>query len=129
MRVSLKRVICNKYRTDTNELKIARLHPKIENEIYKNMSLQNDGEPIIRLSPDTLTKIQLAIRDTVTQMFREGYPPVIVTQPQIRRAVFEIAQPVNKNIAVLSTRELVADIEVGMFAQVSIEEQVPVGAG
>lgn len=126
VRQSLKRVICNKYKTEDKELFILRVHPKIENEIYKNLSTERDGEPIIRLNPDVLNKIQIAVRDCVSEMYRSGYPPVIVTQPQIRRALWEICQYVNKNIAVLSSRELVSDLDIHMFMQVSLEEKVPV---
>ena len=121
IRQSLKRVICNKYKTEDNELHVLRVNPKVENEIYKNMSLEKDGEPVIRLNPDMLNKIQLAIRDQATLMYQNGFAPVIVTQPQIRKAVWEIAQSVNKNIAVLSSRELVSDIDIHLFGQIEVQ--------
>ncbi len=128
VRQSLKRGICNKYKTDEKEMFVIRINPKIENEIYKNMSTERDGEPVLRLNPDVLNKIQIAIRDKVQDMYKEGYPPVIVTQPQIRRAVWEICQYINKNIAVLSTRELVNDLDITLFGQVMIEEKVSVSS-
>lgn len=124
VRQGLKRVICNKYKTDQNELYILRIHPKLENEVYKNMSLEKDGEPVIRLNPDSLNRIQTAIRDKITEMYQGGFAPVIVTQPQIRKAVWEICQYVNKNIAVLSSRELVSDIDIHLYGQIMIDSKI-----
>jgi flagellar biosynthesis protein FlhA len=126
VRQSLKRAICNKFIDENKKMYILRLNPKIENEVYKNLSFERDGSPVIRLGPDKLQKIQMAIRDRVTEMFEQGHPLVIITQPPVRRAFWEICQHINRNISVLSTRELVPDIEIVLFGQVSTEEKVGV---
>ena len=127
VRQSLKRTICNRYVDEQSKLHILRIHPKIENEIYKNISLEADGNPVVRISPDSLQKIQYAIRDKVTSMYENGFAAVIVTQPPVRRGLWEVCQHVNRNIAVLSTREIVPDIEVVLFGQVAVEEREKVG--
>lgn len=124
VRQSLKRVICNKYVDEQKRIHILRVHPKIENDIYKSISIEQDGTPVVRLNPESLQKIQSAIRDKVMEMYEAGFQPVIVTQPPVRRALWEICQHINKNIAILSTREIVSDIEIILFGQVTIEEKV-----
>ncbi|MCG8572414.1 MAG: flagellar biosynthesis protein FlhA [Spirochaetes bacterium] len=123
VRQSLKRAICSKYKNVEDKLFILRIHPQIENEIYKNIENDKDGEPIIRLKPEVLNKIQLLIRDKVSAMFEDGHIPVIITQPVIRRAVWEICQYINRNIAVLSTRELIPDIEIVLFDQITLVKE------
>jgi flagellar biosynthesis protein FlhA len=127
VRQALKRAICNKYVDDTKKLYILRIHPKIENEIYKNLSFEADGAPVIRLNPESLNRIQVAIRDKVSLMFEQGHPLVIITQPPIRRALWEICQHVNRHISVMSTREVISDIEITLFGQVVIEEKEKAG--
>lgn len=129
VRQALKRVICAKYKTDDNKLYILRIDPDIENAVYKNMETESDGEPVIRLKPEILNRVQMLIKDTVERMFGEGYALVIVTQPPVRKAFWEICQYVNRNIAVLSTRELVSDMEIVLFDQITAKqrEEAPVG--
>ena len=124
MRQSLRRSICNKYIDDDKKLHILRVHPKIENDIYKSITIEQDGTPIVRLNPEALQKIQSVIRDKIMEMYEAGYQPLIVTQPPVRRALWEICQHINKNIAVLSTREITSDIEIVLFGQIILEELV-----
>ncbi|MBP7553793.1 MAG: FHIPEP family type III secretion protein, partial [Spirochaetes bacterium] len=100
-----------------------RVHPKIEQEIYKNMELDKEGFPILRLRPDVLHLIQNAIKDKVTEMFEKGFQPVIVTQPQIRKALWEICSHIHKSIAVLSTKELLPDVDLILFGQIAVEDK------
>jgi len=124
VRQSLRRSICNKYIDDDKKLHILRVHPKIENDIYKSITIEQDGTPIVRLNPEALQKIQSVIRDKIMEMYEAGYQPLIVTQPPVRRALWEICQHINKNIAVLSTREITSDIEIVLFGQIILEELV-----
>lgn len=123
VRQALKRVICNKYLMEERKLNILRVHPKIEQEIYKNMELDKEGFPILRLRPDVLHLIQNAIKDKVTEMFEKGFQPVIVTQPQIRKALWEICSHIHKSIAVLSTKELLPDVDLILFGQIAVEDK------
>ncbi len=124
VRQSLKRVICGKYIDEQKKLHILKVHPKIEQEIYKSVSVEADGTPVVRLNPESLQRIQSSIRGKVMEAYEEGFQPVIVTQPPVRRALWEICQHINKNIAVLSTREIVTDVEIILFGQIALEESV-----
>ncbi|HOJ63106.1 MAG TPA: flagellar biosynthesis protein FlhA [Spirochaetota bacterium] len=127
VRIALKRVISNKFADISKKIHVLRVNPKIENEIYKNIEFEKDGTPVIRLKPDVLHSIQIAIKNKVTEMFNSGYAPLILTQPPIRRAMFEICYHINRHISVISTREIVPDVEVVLFGQISIEEKERVG--
>ncbi len=128
VRMSLKRMISHRFMDEQKRINILRFEPKIENEIYKNISHDSDGFPVLRMSPDILHKIQKAVKEKVSEMFNQGYPPIIVTQPPVRRAVWELVKFVDKHITVLSTRELIAECEVNMFGQIIIEEKKTVNA-
>jgi len=128
VRSSLKRVVSQKFMDENKRMYILRFEPKIENEIYKNISRDNDGFPVMRLNPDLLHRIQKATRDKVTDMANQGHPMVIVTQPPVRRAVWEIVKHIDRQIAVLSTRELMPECEVNMFGQILVEEKKTVNA-
>jgi len=125
IRYSLRRSISMKYIDDENKLYILRFNPDIENDIYRNLNMADDGSPIITLRPDAVHNIQNAVRGKVIEMVNKGYPPVILCQPPVRRAIWEITRYVNKNIAVISTREVMPNIELTLFSQITLEEKVP----
>jgi flagellar biosynthesis component FlhA len=57
-------------------------------------------------------------------MFNDGYLPVILCQPPVRRAVWNICKHINRNITVLSTREIISNIEIVLYGQIFLEEKV-----
>jgi flagellar biosynthesis protein FlhA len=124
IRQALRRSITAKYTDDENKLYVLRFHPSIENEVYKNMSTGDDGMPLLTLKPDYIHNLQNAIKDKVKEMVAKGYPPVIVCQPPVRKAFWELSRHVNRNISVLSTRELVSGIEVVLFGQIAFDDKV-----
>ena len=124
IRTSLKRSICNKFINEENKLYVLRFDPKIENNIYKNLNISEDGTPIVTLKPDEMINLQKAIKDKVMEMFNDGYLPVILCQPPVRRAVWNICKYINRNIAVLSTREIISNIEIVLYGQIFLEEKV-----
>jgi flagellar biosynthesis protein FlhA len=128
VRQGLKRAICNKYMDNESRIHVIRLHPKIENEIYRNMTAGGDGFPSISLKPDLVHNLQNTIKNKIKEMFDRGYPPVILCQPPVRRAIWEICRNVNRNIGVISTREIVPKVELVLFGQVELEEKVAEGA-
>src|SRR4030042_1931345 len=110
IRAALKRSICSKYVTEENKLYILRFDPKIENNIYKNLNIAEDGMPVVTLKPDEMVNIQNAIKNKVKEMFDKGYLPVILCPPPVRREIWNICKYINKNIVVLSTREIISNI-------------------
>jgi flagellar biosynthesis protein FlhA len=126
VRQSMKRVICSRFMDDQKKMVVLRLDPVIENEIYKNQTFDAEGNIMLRLNPDYLSRLQVAIRDRVTEMFGQGYPPVILCQPQIRRGLWQVCYQVNRMISVVSVREIVADAELEMYAQIALVEEAPV---
>ncbi|MBN2546211.1 MAG: flagellar biosynthesis protein FlhA [Spirochaetes bacterium] len=124
VRFALKRAVCSKFVDDKNQLNVLRFLPEIENEIYKNLSQQEDGSPVLTLRPNYVIKIQEAVKGKIKEMFEKGLAPVILCQPPVRRAIWEIIKHVNRNISVLSTREIISDIEVVLFGQIIPEEKM-----
>lgn len=124
IRYALRRAICSKFIDEENKIYVLRFLPEIENEIYKNLSTGDDGAPVISLRPNYIFKLQASVKEMIKTMFEKGYPPVILCQPPVRRAIWEIVKHVNRNINVLSTREIIPNIEVVLFGQIAIEEQV-----
>ena len=124
IRTALKRAICTRFLDDENKLHILRFDPAIENEIYKNLGSREDGSPIITIRPDYLNELQNVIKEKITNMFEEGYPPIILCQPPVRRAVWDICKHINRNIVVISTREIISNIEVVLFGQILLKEKV-----
>ncbi len=124
IRTSLKRSLCTKYINEENKLYILRFDPKIENNIYKNLNITEDGTPVVTLKPDDMIALQNAIKNKITDMFNQGFLPVILCQPPVRRAVWNICKHINRNIAVLSTREVISNVEVVLYGQIFLEEKV-----
>lgn len=123
VRVSLKRVISNKFTDPDKKIHVLRVNPKIENEIYKNLEFEKDGTPVVRLRPDILHSLQIAIKEKITEMFKIGYLPLILTQTPVRRALWEICYNINRNISVISTREITNEVEVVLYDQINLDEK------
>ena len=124
LRQALKRAISVKFIDDENKLYVLRFHPDIENQVYKNLNFDDEGAPLLTLKPDYIHSIQNAVKEKISEMVKKGYPPVIICQPPVRKAFSEICRQVNKNIAVISTREIIPNIEIVLFGQILLEEKM-----
>ncbi len=128
VRGALKRVICNKYADDNRRIYVLRLNPKIENEVYKNISIDAEGTPVVRIAPVNIQKLQMMIKDKVVEVINSGHAPVILTEPAVRRAFWEICQQINRNIVILSSKEIIKDVDVVFLGQIGAEEKIPAGS-
>lgn len=126
IRQSLRRALTNKFVED-GKMFVLKFDPAIENEVYKNLAVDNDGEPVIRLHPDYLHKLQIAISEKVSDMINKNLPAIILCQAPVRRAFFEICYRINSGISVLSMNEIIADVNVELFGQITLEK-VPVNS-
>ncbi|MCH5150955.1 MAG: FHIPEP family type III secretion protein, partial [Spirochaetales bacterium] len=77
IRQGMKRVICNKYKTEDNELFVLLMDSDIEKLISQSIRETEDGEPVVGLTPKALRAIQQAVTDAVVKMQSEGFPALI----------------------------------------------------
>lgn len=123
IRQGMKRVICNKYKTDDNELFVLVVDHDIERLIEQSVRETEDGEPVVGLKPNALRAIQQAIANAVTHVQSEGYPALVVTNSRIRRAVWELCRTVNKSIAVISNEEVAGDLRFTIYGKIELPKK------
>lgn len=123
IRQGMKRVICNKYKTEDNELFVLLMDSDIEKLISQSIRETEDGEPVVGLTPKALRAIQQAVTDAVVKMQSEGFPALIITNSRIRRAVWELCRTVNRNIAVISNEEVAGDLKLTIYGRIELPKK------
>lgn len=123
IRQGMKRVICNKYKTDDNELFVLLMDSDIEKLIAQSVRETEEGEPVVGLMPKALRAIQQAIADAVVKIQSDGFPALIITNSRIRRAVWELCRTVNKNIAVISNEEVAGDLKLTIYGRIELPKK------
>lgn len=123
IRQGMKRVICNKYKTDDNELFVLLIDSDIEKLILQSIRETEEGEPVVGLMPKALRAIQQAIANAVGKIQSEGFPALIITNSRIRRAVWELCRTVNKNIAVISNEEVAGDLKLTIYGKIELPKK------
>ncbi|MBI3861716.1 MAG: flagellar biosynthesis protein FlhA [Planctomycetia bacterium] len=131
-RHSLSRTICQQYRDKENVLRVITLDPALEDILAAGVEYGERGM-IIKLSPQVSEAVTRGIAAQLEHLTGPGYPPVVLTTPQIRSALRQITSSALPNLAILSLNEVTRDTHVESAGQVGIDvlnkDKRPVMAG
>jgi flagellar biosynthesis protein FlhA len=125
VRVALSRVICSRYLDDENRLHVLTLHPELERRCLEATVHTTQG-PVCGLQVGLTMRILTAVRDLVEKGMRAGAHPVVLTSPQVRRAVRQLLSRDFPTVPVLSHAEIPAGVEVEVLGQVTAELEASV---
>ncbi|NLX60436.1 MAG: flagellar biosynthesis protein FlhA [Phycisphaerae bacterium] len=111
VRNSLARSLCDQYVGADGVLRVVTLDPALEDRISAHIE-HNERGSFLTMPPDVARNVAREIADAVRPLVNGGYPPVVLTSPQIRAQVKRIADTVLPNLAVLSFNEIVRGVKV-----------------
>jgi flagellar biosynthesis protein FlhA len=120
VRHSLSRTICQQYRDRDRVLRVVTIDPAVEDIIAAGVDFGERGLNI-KLSPQVAESVSRGVSEQVNALTAAGYPPVLLTTPQIRAALRQITAAAMPALAVLSLNEVTRDTQVESTGQVGIE--------
>jgi len=118
VRRRLARTLSTRYRDDQRCLRVVTMDPELEDRILAGVQHGERGFSI-RLSPQSIQRICDLIGHQVEYLARTGYPPLIVTDPEIRPALKQITVANLPRLVVLSYDEITSDTVVEAVRNVS----------
>jgi flagellar biosynthesis protein FlhA len=111
VRSRLARTISLRYRSADSKLWVATLPVSIEEQIRNGYEFQDDGIQV-RMTPASVEIIAMQIRRQLTQLKRAGHRPILLVNPQIRKASHSIVTQTMPDVIVLSYAEITSDTTV-----------------
>jgi len=120
VRHSLSRTICQQYRDRDRVLRVVTLDPAVEDIIAAGVDFGERGLNV-KLSPQVAEAVARGVADQINALTAAGFPPVLLTTPQIRAALRQITSAALPALAVLSLNEVTRDTLVESTGQVGIE--------
>jgi flagellar biosynthesis protein FlhA len=119
VRMALRRMITNSYRSSDNHMNVFTLDPQTEKFLSDNVQATKQGLMLV-LPPAKGEVLISKIKTTCEMMGREGLTPVLLVSPNIRLALRRYVQGTIPNIVVISYSEVLPDVEVYSKQAVSI---------
>lgn len=120
VRHALSRTICQQYRDKERVLRVVTLDPALEDIVAAGVEYGERGLKI-KLSPQVSEAIVRDVVENIDQLTSAGFPPVVLTTPQIRAVLKKITSASLPQLAVLSLNEVTDDTEVESAGQVQVE--------
>ena len=109
-RVALKRAISKRFMPD-EEAHVITLDAALEQTIAENTKQSEHGS-YLTLEPASLHAIFDNLRALVEKISNNGYRPIILTSPLVRRQFRKIAEQLSPDLVVLSYNEVESNVEI-----------------
>ncbi|MGE5194807.1 MAG: flagellar biosynthesis protein FlhA [Deltaproteobacteria bacterium] len=120
VRHSLSRTICQQYRDRERVLRVVTLDPALEDILAAGVEYGERGMTI-KLSPQAAEGVTRGIAERLEDLTTAGYPPVVLTTPEVRPALRQITSVSLPALAVMSLNEVTRDTHVESAGQVGID--------
>ncbi len=120
VRQALARTITKQYAVD-GTLPVMLLDPRVEEMIMKSLH-QAEGVTFIALRPDLTQKLIARLSEGMEAMASQGYQPLLLTSPEVRRYVKRLIEKSLPSLAVISTNEISGDVQIKNIKTVVIED-------
>lgn len=128
-RNALKRTITNLYTTPAEpgtglppKLACITIDPQFEDLVNAYIDRSN-GSTTLSIPADAANTIARCITQTIEPLVNAGYPPVVITSPQVRAQIHEILSPHLPNAAVLGYNEVIQGVDVESLGLVALPEE------
>jgi len=112
VRAAMAETITDSFKQENDYINCTTLEPRIEDKIMEAAKNGNGKSKSLGFTPKQANSIIESIYDNVEKMVSNGFPPVLLTSPQIRRVVRNFLEPVLPNIAILSFSELTPETNI-----------------
>ncbi len=112
VRAAMAETITDSFKQENDYINCTTLEPRIEDKIMEAAKNGNGKSKSLGFTPKQANSIIESIYDNVEKMVSNGFPPILLTSPQIRRVVRNFLEPVLPNIAILSFSELTPETNI-----------------
>ena len=109
VRIQLKRAICTTIMSGENTLRVIMLEPRLEDLLIAGLR-RSSTKKTIELAEDTRQSIISVILTELEKLVMAGHPPVLLTDPSIRRHMRIMLERSLPAVTVISTVEVPTDI-------------------
>jgi len=121
VRQALCRTITKLYSTDDGLLPVMILDPKLEDSISKSIHQSPQGVRFA-LEPGLAQRLLAQLSDGMQEMLTQGYQPVLLTSPEVRRFIRKMIEKVLPNLAVIATSEVSGEVTIKNVRVVRLED-------
>lgn len=114
VRAGLARQITKQFQGDDGIVRVITVDPRVEEELLRS---QEGGS----LDPKWLSKLYNEVQKQVSHVTQEGYTPLILCSPTVRRIFKTVVDRVAPRLSVISYQEIVPEVEVHSLGVVGVE--------
>lgn len=115
VRAGLARQITKQYQGEDGIIRVITVDPRVEEELQRS---QEGGS----LDPRWLNQFYNELQKQVSRVTQEGYTPIILCSPVVRRIFKTVVERVAPRLNVVSYQEIVSDVEVHSLGVVGVEQ-------
>ncbi len=119
VRQALARQICQQYADENKRLPVITVSKEVEEEI-KNAIVETERGKQFAMEPRSQRRLIERIKEEVKKIREKGLKPVFLTSPEIRSIFSRIVMSIVPNAAVLSSFEVVPDIQLEAVGNIAI---------
>ena len=119
VRQALARQICQQYADENKRLPVITVSKEVEEEI-KNAIVETERGKQFAMEPKSQRRLIERIKEEVKKIREKGLKPVFLTSPEIRSIFSRIVMSIVPNAAVLSSFEVVPDIQLEAVGNIAI---------
>ncbi len=120
-RQGLKRHICKNLVDETETLHVITFDPNLEQMLLSAMQ-QIDGMMQLALDKNSINLLLNAMKNDIEKVMNEGYTPIIICSPNLRRSIKLITEKILPRLVVLSYNEIPNNIQVESIGSISINQ-------
>ncbi|MBU0729192.1 MAG: flagellar biosynthesis protein FlhA [Proteobacteria bacterium] len=125
VRQKLARSIISGYTDDKGTLSVLTLSTKVEDFVRESIQKTDQGT-YLALEPNLTQRLLEAIQASVEKISAEGYQPIIVCSPIVRRHIRHIIERFMPQIMILSHNELTTQTKIKSLGTIEINPQTGV---
>ncbi|MFW6138052.1 MAG: flagellar biosynthesis protein FlhA [Spirochaetota bacterium] len=119
VRQALSRQICQQYTDEHKKMPVITVAKEVEEEI-KNAIVETEKGRRFAMEPQVQKKLVNRIAEEVKNIRQKGLSPVFLTSPEIRGVFSSLVKSIAPSAAVLSSFEVVPDIQLEAVGTVSV---------
>jgi flagellar biosynthesis protein FlhA len=120
-RQGLKRHICKNLVDETETLHVITFDPSLEQMLLSAMQ-KIDGMMQLALDKNSINLLMSAMKADIEKVMNEGYSPIVICSPSLRRSIKLITEKILPRLVVLSYNEIPNNLKVESVGSISIQQ-------
>ena len=110
--MALARAICDPLLDGTGKLHAVTLDPEVDALLLEHLDPENSDQEQLRLSPRDHVAVTRSLAAALDELITDGFPPLIITGPELRGTVKKLMEKEVPSVVVLSYNEVTHGLTV-----------------